>query len=453
MTIRLLKQARTMILRILPDNFLVIEVNMHDIDSILKNPDEFDKKLAMRGLTSLSQQIILMNNKLKSSITSAQSLRTKKNELANLIGSAKKNNVGCEDLEASALKLKEEIAQAQQEERLLQAELESILLRIPNTVDDSVPYGMSSNDNVEIRKFGVPREFDFPVRSHFQIGESLDMMDFQMAAKISGSRFTILKGPLAQLERAVAAFMLDIHTGEFGYQEISVPVLVRRENLIGTGQIPNLEEDLFVTKDGRYLVPTAEVPLTNFVRDNVLDVSQLPMRLTAYTQCFRGEAGAAGKDTRGMIRNHQFGKVELVSIVRLEDQIQEHERMTSCAESILKRLELPYRVMLLCSGDIGFSSKKTYDLEVWIPSENTYREISSCSVCGTFQAMRMNAKYKNASNPQDRGFVCTLNGSGLAVGRTVVAIIENYQQKNGTITIPEVLVNYMHGQKEIKIYG
>jgi seryl-tRNA synthetase len=292
----------------------------------------------------------------------------------------------------------------------------------------------------------MPPKFDFEPKPHYEIGEALGMIDFHNAVKISGSRFVVLRGLIAQLERALKSFMLDIHTQKFGYKEISVPLLVNSECVYGTGQLPKFAEDLFATTDGRWLIPTAEVPLTNLVRDSVINAANLPLRMTAYSACFRSEAGAAGRDTRGMIRNHQFSKVELVSIVHPDQGEAELERMTSAAETILQNLGLAYRVMLLSTGDMGFCSRKTYDIEVWIPSENTYREISSCSLCGNFQAMRMGARYKDGVN---KGFVATLIGSGLAIGRTIVAILENYQQQNGNVVIPEALVPYMNGINEI----
>jgi seryl-tRNA synthetase len=312
-----------------------------------------------------------------------------------------------------------------------------------------VPLGKDEKDNKEVRKVGKPTRFSFKPKQHFELGEALGLMDFETAAKISGARFVILKGALARLERALAAFMLDLHTGEFGYSENIVPLLVKDQAAYGTGNLPKFAEDLFQTTNGFWLIPTAEVSLTNFVRESTLDEDRLPMRLTAWTPCFRSEAGAAGKDTRGMIRQHQFSKVELVSITTPEASLAEHERMTSCAEEVLKRLGLPFRTILLCTGDMGFASRKTYDIEVWLPGEDTYREISSCSVCGDFQARRMNARYRPKGSKELR-FAHTLNGSGLAVGRTLIAVLENYQQADGSVTIPEKLVPYMGGLTKIE---
>jgi len=310
-----------------------------------------------------------------------------------------------------------------------------------------VPVGPDETGNVEVRRVGDPPRFDFEPKQHFEIGEALGLMDFETAAKLSGARFVVLKGALARLERAIASFMLDLHTTEFGYTEANPPLLVRDDAAFGTGNLPKFAEDLFHTTNGYWLIPTAEVSLTNFVREQIIDEAALPMRLTAWTPCFRSEAGAAGKDTRGMIRQHQFTKVELVSITTPEQSLAEHERMTACAEEVLKRLGLPYRTVLLCTGDMGFASQKTYDIEVWLPGQNTYREISSCSVCGDFQARRMNARYRPKDGKPE--YVHTLNGSGLAVGRTLIAILENYQQADGSVIIPEVLRPYMRGMERI----
>jgi seryl-tRNA synthetase len=312
---------------------------------------------------------------------------------------------------------------------------------------NDVPIGKDETANKCVRVIGTPPVFNFIPKPHYDLGENLGIVDFSNATKISGSRFVILRGLAAKLERALKSFMLDTHTKKFGYEEVSVPLLVNEESMYGTGQLPKFSEDSFRTTDGRWLIPTSEVPLTNIVRDTIIDSLKLPIRLTGYSQCFRSEAGAAGRDTRGMIRNHQFSKVELVSIVHPDNGEEELERMTSVAESILRDLGLAYRVMLLSTGDIGFSSRKTYDLEVWIPTENTYREISSCSLCGDFQARRMKTRYKDGTN---KGFVFTLNGSGLAIGRTIVAILENYQNSDGNIIVPEVLIPYMDGITEIK---
>jgi seryl-tRNA synthetase len=349
-------------------------------------------------------------------------------------------------LEQEAIDVKQNIPALEKEEAELGDRLNEILSAIPNIPRMEVPIGADETANARVRVVGEPPRFDFQPKPHYEIGEALGMIDFANAVKISGSRFTILRNQIARLERALKNFMLDSHTREFGYEEIHVPLLVNSECVYGTGQLPKFAEDLFATTDGRWLIPTAEVPLTNIVRDAIIPAAELPIRMTAYSACFRSEAGAAGRDNRGMIRNHQFTKVELVSVVHPEKGKEELERMTGAAETILKKLGLAYRVMLLSTGDMGFSAEKTYDLEVWIPSENTYREISSCSLCGQFQARRMGARYKSES---EKGFVSTLNGSGLAIGRTIVAILENYQLANGKVTVPDVLIPYMDGVKEL----
>lgn len=419
---------------------------MNDLKWIRDNPQIFDAKLQARGVEPESKSVLQLDSELRNVTTRLQQMQARRNAIAKTIGALKRDKVDSSKEEAESVLLKETMGNLEKQEENLKFSLKALLSRLPNAILDDVPLGKSENDNIEIRRWGTPRHFAFRPKPHYELGESLGLMDFELAAKLSGSRFTVLRGELSRLERAIAAFMLDVHTGEYGYTEMYLPVLVREEILYGTGQLPKFAEDLFVTKDERWLIPTAEVPLTNTVRGSTIDAEQLPMRLTAYTQCFRGESGSAGKDTRGMIRNHQFGKVELVSIVHPKDELTELERMTSAAESILQRLGLPYRVIMLCSGDIGFSARKTYDIEAWIPSENAYREISSCSTCGQFQARRMLAKYKNGA---DKDYVVTLNGSGLAVGRTLVAILENYQNEDGTITIPDALVPYMRGKKVI----
>jgi seryl-tRNA synthetase len=346
--------------------------------------------------------------------------------------------------------LKGSIPELEAEETKSSAQLREILSTIPNIPLADVPVGVDETANRCIRVVGDRPRFDFPPKAHYEIGETLRMLDFQSAVKISGSRFAILRGGLAKMERALKAFMLDTHVKEFGYEEISVPFLVKPESMYGTGQLPKFKEDSFVTADGRWLIPTAEVPLTNIVRDRLIPLEELPLRMVAYSACFRSEAGAAGRDSRGMIRNHQFSKVELVSVVHPDEGEAELERMTGAAENILQKLGLAYRVVLLSTGDMGFSASKTYDLEVWIPSENVYREISSCSLCGQFQARRMSARYRGGS---EKGFVSTLNGSGLAIGRTIVAILENYQLSNGNVIIPEALRPYMDGVKELVSNG
>ena len=421
---------------------------MLDIKWIRENPDLLDKALADRGASAVSSGIISMDARKREAMSELQTLQSKKNEIAFQIGCGKKNkeDVSAQEKEAAGIKQAIQNANAVVEE--LTTKLDDVLAAIPNIPLADVPIGADETYNECIRVVGTPTAFDFAPKPHYEIGEMLGMVDFPCAAKISGSRFVVLRGAVARLERALKSFMLDMHTRNFGYQEVSVPVLVNSTSMYSTGQLPKFGEDSFETKDGRWLIPTSEVPLTNTVREMFLDSEDLPIRLTAFSTCFRSEAGAAGRDTRGMIRNHQFSKVELVSIVHPSEGVVELERMTSAAEAILQELELPYRVILLSTGDMGFTSKKTYDIEVWVPSESTYREISSCSFCGDFQARRMMTRYKDRSG-QDKGFVHTLNGSGLAVGRTIVAILENYQLINGNVTIPRALVPYMNGLKEI----
>jgi len=419
---------------------------MHDIKQIRDNPGAFDENLENRNFSPISAILIDLDEKRRSTIARLQRFQSRRNEIASLIGVAKKNNKDTEELEREASDIKLAIPALEAKEAELTSRLNDVLLTVPNIPLADVPVGKDEASNVCVRVVGTPREFNFQPKPHYELGENLGMIDFAGAVKVSGSRFTILRGHLARLERALKDFMLNVHTA-FGYEEISVPYLVKKECMIGTGQLPKFAEDSFVTTDDRWLIPTSEVPLTNLVRDEIIPAAQLPIRMTAYSSCFRSEAGAAGRDNRGMIRNHQFSKVELVSVVHPDDGEEELERMTGAAETILKKLGLPYRVVLLSTGDMGFSAQKTYDLEVWIPSENTYREISSCSLCGQFQARRMMARYKDGDN---KGFVSTLNGSGLAIGRTIVAILENYQQINGNVTIPDVLVSYMNGIKELK---
>jgi len=417
-----------------------------DIKWIRENPEAFDAGLAKRGLAPLSSELIALDEARRAHVTKLQEAQSRRNAASKEIGKAKaaKDEAKAAELMAEVAALKDELTMGEDEERVLDAKLRDALSGIPNLPLDEVPLGKDEHDNVELRKVGAPAKFDFAPKQHFEIGEGLGLMDFATAAKISGARFVVLKGALARLERAIGAFMLDLHTTEFGYQENIVPLLVKDHAAYGTGNLPKFAEDLFQTVNGFWLIPTAEISLTNFVRDEILEDTALPMRLTAQTPCFRSEAGSAGRDTRGMIRQHQFTKVELVSITTPEESLAEHERMTACAEEVLKRLGLPFRTILLCTGDMGFASRKTYDIEVWLPGENTYREISSCSVCGDFQARRMNARYKPKGAKETR-FVHTLNGSGLAVGRTLIAVLENYQQADGSVVIPEALRPYMGG--------
>ena len=373
-------------------------------------------------------------------------MQARRNEASKLIGQAKakKDEAAAAALMAEVAALKETMPVEEQNERDAQKAVHDALAAIPNLPAADVPPGKDEDDNVEVRRSGEPRQPNFAAKEHFDLGEALGQMDFEAAAKMSGARFVVLKGQLARLERALANFMLDLHTGEFGYTEVNPPMMVRDDAAFGTGQLPKFEEDLFRTTNGFWLIPTAEVSLTNLVRESILTEAELPLRLTAWTPCFRSEAGSAGRDTRGMIRMHQFSKVELVSITAPEKSDEEHERMTSAAETVLARLGLPFRTMTLCAGDMGFSARKTYDIEVWLPGQGRYREISSCSNCGDFQARRMDARYRVAGEKGTR-FVHTLNGSGLAVGRTLIAVMENYQQGNGAIAVPDALKPYMGG--------
>ena len=425
---------------------------MFDIKWIRENSSEFDAGLNKRSLKPIAKYVIELDEEKRKIQTELQVLQSERNNIAKEIGQAKRDGKDVDEITARANHLKTLIPELEEKVESLSAEIKSILEKLPNLPANDVPVGDSESYNKEIRQWGTPRKFDFTPKPHYEIGEELGLMDFETAAKISGARFVILKADLARLERAIARFMIDSHTKTFGYLEIAAPVLVRTSAMYGTGQLPKFGEDAFQTTDGRWLVPTSEVSLTNMVAEEIIEAHVLPLRYTAYSQCFRSEAGSAGRDTRGMIRQHQFSKVEMVSIVHPDQSAEEHERMTSAAEEILKKLELPFRTMLLCSGDMGPSANKTYDLEVWIPSEGQYREISSCSNCGTFQAKRMNARFKENSQVQTKNkteYVHTLNGSGLAVGRTIVAIVENYQNADGSVTIPEALVPYMDGQKEI----
>ena len=417
---------------------------MHDIKSIRKQPEFFAKKLKSRNIEADLNILLNLDKKYRELIQEKEKLEQEKKIISkkqdeSLFAKSKEMSKKIEELEKSELKIKKEI--------------NLILSSLPNIALDEVPVGKDEKSNKEIKKIGEITKLDFKPLSHYEIGEKLNLMDFDIASKTSGARFVFLKNKLALLERAISNFMLDVHTKKFAYQEISPPLIVNENTMYGTGQLPKFEKDQFEInseeeKLRKFLIPTAEVVLTNMVRETFLKKEELPLRLVASTACFRKEAGSYGKDTKGMIRQHQFYKVELVSIVDPKKCIEELDRMINCAQHILKELELPYRVILLSTGDMGFSAEKTYDLEVWIPSENRYREISSCSSCGQFQSRRMKAKYKNEKNESD--FLGTLNGSGLAVGRTLIAIMENYQQKDGSIIIPEVLRTYMHGEKLIR---
>ena len=421
---------------------------MHDIKFIRENPAAFDAGLARRGLEPLSADILALDEKRRALQTSSQAWQARRNEVSKEIGNVKKVGGDASQLMAEVAELKEKIAAADANEAELGQELSLRLCTIPNIPQADVPAGKDSDDNVETRRVGEPNRSNYS-KEHFDLGEALGLMDFEGAAKLAGARFTLLKGQLASLERALGQFMLDLHTREHGYMEMNPPLLVRDHVLFGTGQLPKFEEDLFKLNTGHYLIPTSEVPLTNLVAEAITPSEELPLRMTALTPCFRSEAGSAGKDTRGYLRQHQFYKVELVSITTPEESVNEHERMIACAEAVLKKLELPFRTMTLCTGDMGFSSQKTYDIEVWLPGQNTYREISSCSNCGDFQARRMNARTR-AKDEKNTRFVHTLNGSGVALGRALIAVMENYQQADGSIAIPAVLQPYMGGLKLIE---
>jgi seryl-tRNA synthetase len=424
---------------------------MLDIKWIRENPEALDKALAKRGAGPLSSELIALDEKRREHVGKVQAAQERRNAASKEIGKAmaEKDAATAEKLKAEVAELKTFLADAEEEERRLVKELNDALSSLPNVPADDVPLGKDEADNVEVRRIGNQRNFSFQPKEHYELGEALGYMDFERAAKIAGSRFTVLKGPLARLERALGQFMLDLHTTEHGYMETMPPLMVRDEAVYGTGQLPKFSEDLFRTTDGRWLIPTAEVPLTNLVADEIVDLKTLPQRYTALTPCFRSEAGSAGRDTRGMLRQHQFLKVEMVSITDADSSAAEHERMTACAEEVLKRLGVPFRTVVLCTGDMGFGAQKTYDIEVWMPGQNAYREISSCSVCGDFQGRRMNARYRPEGEKATR-FVHTLNGSGVAVGRALIAVMENYQQEDGSIHIPEALQPYMGGLTRIE---
>lgn len=423
---------------------------MHDIAFIRQNPEAFDAGLKRRGAEPAATRILALDAQRREAQTALQVAQSRRNEASKLIGQAmaKGDKDGAEALKAEVAALKDTMPAQEEAERVSGAELDELLLTLPNLPADDVPDGEDEAGNVEIAKWGTIRPFEFEPKEHADLGPPLGL-DFETGAAIAGARFTFLRGGMARLHRALGQFMLDQQTGEAGYSECNPPVLVRGDAMLGTGQLPKFADDSFRTTDDRWLIPTAEVSLTNSVREQILDDAQLPMRLTALTPCFRSEAGSAGRDTRGFIRQHQFEKVELVSICRPEDSEAEHERMTQAAEAILQALDLPYRKMLLCAGDMGAGARKTYDLEVWLPGQGAYREISSCSNVGDWQARRMNARYRPAGEKSTR-FVHTLNGSGLAVGRTLVAVLENYQQADGTVTIPQALAPYMGGTTKLE---
>jgi seryl-tRNA synthetase len=427
---------------------------MHDIRTIRELPAEFTNGLARRGIASAQavvDDILVRDRELRALQVRLQEAQARRNEASRSIGAAKaqRDESRASALLAEVAGLKEQIQESEEEERNLKSALEGLLATLPNIAAADIPDGADEADNVEVlaRRFGAPPSV-VAAQEHFELGGIRGGMEFERAARVAGARFVFLTGTLARLERALGNFMLDLHTREFGYGEVSPPLLVRDEAAFGTGQLPKFEEDLFRTTTGYWLIPTAEVPLTNYVREEILDEEHLPLRLAAWTPCFRAEAGAAGKDTRGILRMHQFSKVELVSVVTPEQSVDEHERMTDCAQEVLKRLGLHHRVVTLCAGDMGFAARKTYDIEVWLPGQNRFREISSCSNCGDFQARRMNARYRVKGGKMLQ-FVHTLNGSGLAIGRTLVALLENYQQANGSIVIPDALRVYMDGVSTI----
>lgn len=468
---------------------------MHDIKWIRDNPDAFDRTLERRGLSGEAKRLIGIDERRRAAIQASEAALARRNAASREIGAAKKSNeeARAQELMAEVAKLKDDIPRLEAEAKATGDELDRALAEIPNLPLAEVPDGADETGNVEHHHFSNRKNYAFTPKQHFELGEALGQMDFETAAKLSGARFVVLKSGLAKMERALGQFMLDVHTRDHGYTEVSPPLLVRDEVMFGTAQLPKFADDQFLatrtitraemlldglkyasepdkqafrdgkidletlvertlqrapTKEDYWLIPTAEVPLTNLVRESIVDEAELPMRLTACTPCFRAEAGAAGKDTRGMIRQHQFTKVELVSITTPEESKNEHERMLACAEEVLRRLDLHYRVVTLCTGDMGFASQKTYDIEVWLPGQNMYREISSCSVCGDFQARRMNARYRpKGGSPR---FVHTLNGSGVAVGRSLIAVMETYQQENGSIAVPEALQAYVGGTKVIE---
>ena len=429
---------------------------MHDIKMIRDDPEAFDKALSRRGLPPRAQELLALDDSRRAAITELQKAQERRNAASKEIGAAmaRKDAAAANAIKEEVARLKLAMPEMESAEKAAGMLLENELAAIPNLPAADAPDGLDERDNVELRRFGAPPRFpnSFVPKEHFEIGEALGLMDFETAAKLSGARFVVLKGALARLERALMQFMLDLHTGEHGYEEINPPVLVRDAAMFGTAQLPKFRDDQFAAGDGFWLIPTAEVPLTNLVRESIVDEKRLPLRYTAGTLCFRAEAGAAGKDTRGMIRQHQFEKVELVSITTPEQSAAEHERMTACAEEVLKRLGLHFRTMALSAGDMGFGARKTYDIEVWLPGQGRFREISSCSVCGDFQARRMNARSKAADAKSTR-FVHTLNGSGVAIGRALVAVLENYQGSDGGVSIPEALWPYMGGLKRIERVG
>ncbi|MCP5086866.1 MAG: serine--tRNA ligase [Rhodobacteraceae bacterium] len=427
---------------------------MHDIREIRKNPEAFDAGLAMRGLAPMSPEILTIDEGRRAKITAAEAALADRNSASKEVGAAKArgDEAEFERLRQLVADKKTEIAALEEEAKTEDARLNDLLAGIPNLPHDDVPLGNDEEDNIEVRRWGTPREFDFAPKEHFDLAATQTGMDFETAAKLSGSRFVVMSGGVARAHRALAQFMIDTHTTENGLTEVNTPVLVRSRTMFGTGQLPKFAEDSYETTNGWWLIPTSEVTLTNIAADCIVDESYLPRRYAAHSLCFRSEAGSAGKDTSGMLRQHQFEKVEMVSVTRPEDSSNEHERMTKCAEGILERLGLPYRTVVLCTGDMGAGARKTYDIEVWLPGQNTYREISSCSVCGDYQARRMNARFRRAGEKKPE-FVHTLNGSGLAVGRGLIAVLENGQQADGSVDLPEALHPWLGGKTRIGADG
>ncbi|MBB5516407.1 seryl-tRNA synthetase [Rubricella aquisinus] len=426
---------------------------MHDIRMIRDNPEAFDATLARRGLSGVSSDILAIDTARRAAIQAAEAALAERNAASKQVGAAKAkgDDAEFERLRALVAAKKDEIAALEAEAKAADEKLTEILLTLPNLPHDDVPDGADEADNVEIHRWGTPRTLDFAPKEHYELPAVQGAMDFETAAKLSGSRFVILSAATARLHRALAQFMLDTHVEEHGLTEVITPVLVKSETMLGTGQLPKFAEDSYQTTNGWWLIPTAEVTLTSIPAGEIMDESYLPRRYTAHTNCFRSEAGSAGRDTAGMLRQHQFEKVEMVSVVHPEESRAELDRMTECAQAILEKLGLPYRTVVLCTGDMGFGAQRTHDIEVWLPGQNTYREISSCSTCGDFQARRMNARFRPAEGKPE--FVHTLNGSGLAVGRALIAVLENYQEPDGAVTIPEVLVPYMRGKTRIEADG
>jgi seryl-tRNA synthetase len=421
---------------------------MHDIRAVRADPAAFDAALARRGLPAESETLLRLDAERRAALTALQEMQATRNALSREVGERRRKGDEAPQLAAQAASLRGDMEREQARADRLEKEIRYALERLPNLLDPDVPDGADERANVVLKQAGEPRDLGFAPRQHFELGEALGQMDFASAATLAGSRFVVLKGALARLERALGQFMLDLHTAEHGYEEVAPPLLVNTATAYGTGQLPKFETDLFQTTDGRWLIPTAEVPLTNLAAGEIIEEKRLPLRLTALTDCFRSEAGAAGRDTRGMMRQHQFRKVELVSIAHPAASAAEHERMTECAERVLSALELPFRRVLLCAGDTGFAAARTYDLEVWLPGQQAWREISSCSNCRDFQARRMNARFR-AAEGRNLGFLHTLNGSGVAVGRALIAVMENGQQADGSILVPEALRRYMGGMARI----